>query len=518
MVEKKQAGKHKLNMEFKYTAMNATLKIYTIILFALLVTGCSEDVVDKVSHGTITGKVVKHGTNEPLHNIKITTAPTTQTIFSAEDGTFELNEVAIGDYAVKAEGEGYIMEIETANLKSGEQTISLIFEMKNDESLNTPPSAANLLTPVDNATGQQISTTLSWAGIDPDKDDVLKYRILIRNSKNNEIVEVKDLKETSYVLENLIFATDYFWQVVTNDGINKDVFSATYKFSTAAFPTNRFHYVRKEGANLRIFTSDEKGNASPLTAASSNSFRPKKSNAANLVAFLGNTNGNTHLFTSKPDGSSVFQVSNIPVAGFDSRELSFSWSANGKELIYPNFDKLYRVNKDGSGTELVYQTNDGSFISECAWSNDQSKIALKTNNISGYNVKIIIYDLISKTSRIILDNVKGAAGSLDFSVNGNKLLYTYDISGHEETSYRQLDTHIFIYDLTTGARTDLSKFTELTAGYIDVDARFSPNEGQIIFTQKSNDGLSQNDVYTISMNVEESRKLLFSNAAMPDWE
>lgn len=237
-----------------------------------------------------------------------------------------------------------------------------------------------------------------------------------------------------------------------------------------------------------------------------------------MIAFLGNTNGNIHLFTSKPDGSSVFQVSSTPVAGFDAMELTFSWSANGKELIYPNFDKLYRVNKDGSGTELVYQTNDGSFISECAWSNDQTKIALKTNDINGYKVRIIIYDLISKTSKTILDNVSGAAGGLDFSANGKKLLYTYDTSEHEDPTYRQLATHIFLHDLTTDTRTDLSEFTGISPGYLDINPRFSPNEGQIIFTQKSNDGRTQSDVYRLSINDDESRKLLFSNADMPDWE
>ncbi len=32
---------------------------------------------------------------------------------------------------------------------------------------------------------------------------------------------------------------------------------------------------------------------------------------------------------------------------------------------------------------------------------------------------------------IILDGVNGAAGGLDYSFDGTKLLYTYDISGNE---------------------------------------------------------------------------------------
>jgi hypothetical protein len=38
--------------------------------------------------------------------------------------------------------------------------------------------------------------------------------------------------------------------------------------------------------------------------------------------------------------------------------------------IYPYFDKLYRINNDGSGLTKIYQTSNGKFISECDWSND----------------------------------------------------------------------------------------------------------------------------------------------------
>lgn len=498
--------------------MNATLKIFIFLFCCTAMMACSEDVVDKIELGTISGTVIKHGTNKPLQNVKISTAPTSQTIFSAEDGSFLLTELPTGDYAVKAEAEGYIMEIQAANIIASKQSVKIVFEMKEDKSINNPPSAAKLIAPIDNAIDQAHSVTLSWNGIDQDTSDILTYTLLIRNSENNTQIEIKDIKETSYTLENLTFKTDYFWQVVTNDGVNKDVFSETHKFTTAAHPKNRFHYVRKDGHNLRVLSSDQEGNAIYLTEASTNSFRPRKNNAANRIAFLRNINGTTHIFTSKSNGTAAVQITTIPVAGFDVTNINFSWSANGKELIYPNFDKLYRINKDGSGTELIYQTPDGSFISECIWSNDGSKIALKTNDINGYKVKIYLYDIKNKTSKTILENVKGAAGGLDLSVDGSKLIYTHDVSGYQEANYRQLNTHIFIHDLKTNTTSDLSSLTLLKSGYIDTNPRFSPNEGQIIFTQRSNDGISQNDIYTIDMNEEKSRNLLFSDADMPDWE
>ena len=65
----------------------------------------------------------------------------------------------------------------------------------------------------------------------------------------------------------------------------------------------------------------------------------------------------------------------------------------------------------------------------------------------------------------------------------------YDISGYEDASYRQLDTHLFIYNFTTTNTTDIS--VNKTAGSNDLDPRFTPNEAQIIMVNTSNDGISE---------------------------
>ncbi|RQP08630.1 MAG: hypothetical protein EAS48_09750 [Chryseobacterium sp.] len=493
---------------------------HTIILLccAIFLTGCSEELIDKTQMGTIRGTVVKAGSNEPLANVKVYTAPTTQTVFTGADGGFVLEQVPIGDYTVKAELKGYVLNIQAANLKSDGQVISVVFEMKDDASLNSPPSVPQLTAPADNAVDQPLSVTLSWTATDPDKDDELTYKLIVKNNKNNDIKTVENIKDKKYTLENLEFGTSYFWQIAVSDGVNPEVFSAVNRFTTAAVPPNRFHYVQTVDGNSVIRSSDENGPGFLLTTSNYNSFRPRKSNASGLIAFLRTTGGNTQIFTVKPDGSEAYQVTRIGVAGFNQKHLTYSWSGNGKELLYANYDKLYRINKDGSGLELVYQTTDGSMISECDWSSDGSKIALKTNNSSGYNVKIFVIDMLGNVLTTVLSGVQGAAGGLNFSVDGSKLIYTHDLSGYQSADYRQLETHIFLYKFADGTRTDLSLLSKITAGTIDIDPRFSPNEAQIIFTNTSNDGISQRNVYIIDIADADSRKLLFNKAEMPDWE
>lgn len=499
--------------------------LYSLLgsLLFLFCISCREELVGKVTTGTITGKVVQKGTNTPLANVKIYTSPTTQTVFTKTDGTFILENIPLGDYSLKAELTGYLSTFQGVNVKT-QDGISVVFELSDDDSLNSPPSIPILLTPLDQSVDQPTSVNLTWSCTDPDPGDSLKlkFKIIVKNSLNNIIFEKENIKVKNYVLDNLIFGVTYFWQVVADDTVNTPVYSAVQQFKISDTPNNRFHYVKKAGANYYIVSSNESGLNFQFTSSSVNSWRPKLNNAAGLIAFLRTVSGNTQIFTAKKDGSDVKQVTTTqPVLGYNYDDLDFSWSTNGSELLYPSFNKLYKINKDGSGLTLVYTTADGSFITECDWSNDGSKIALKTNDVNGYNAKIYIIDPLGNILQTVLTGQLGAAGGLNFSIAGNKLLFTRDISGYENLNHRQLDSHIFLYDLNTNLSTDISLLSEKPIGYNDLDPRFSPNDAEIIFTNTSNDGISQKDIYKMTLNLESNvspRALLFSAAEMPDWE
>ena len=500
--------------------MKTLYTILIICLFSLTLFSCKEEVVDQVQTATIKGKVVKRGTNAPLANVKITTSPSTNTVFTGTDGTFEITEVPVGDYSVKAESSGYLNNFQSANLKNSGQVVNIVFEMEDDESLNTAPSIPELINPVDNAINQPLTVQLSWKSTDPDSLDVLKYRLIVKNNLNTNILEVKDLEKTTYTLENLNYGVSYFWQVTVNDGIHDEVFSPVFKFTTNAVPQNRYHYVRKENGNFFIVSSNEAGVSFNLTNTTFNSWRPRKNNNSGLISFLRTDGGNSHIFTANPDGSNVFKVTGIPLSGFNNLELDYSWSTNGAKFIYPNFDKLYKVNKDGSGQELLYTTTDGSLISECDWSYDESLIALKTNDFSGYNSKIIIIDTVGNVVKTILTGVSGGSGGLNFSVDNNFLVYTHDVSGYQDSNYRQLNSQIFVYNLLNDTVRNVSVESKKPNGTNDLDPRFSPNNAQIIFTNTSNDGISTRTVMVINMtsDTESARANLFVNGEMPDYE
>src|SRR5699024_5815313 len=134
-----------------------------LLIFALLALSCSEDLIDGEGSGTLKGSVRLQKTNEPMENVKITTTPSTETVYTDKEGNFEIREsIPIGDYSVKAEKSGYVTEFEAINIQKYDQMVSIVIEMITDESLNSPPSVPELLSPENNEINVAKDVVLKW--------------------------------------------------------------------------------------------------------------------------------------------------------------------------------------------------------------------------------------------------------------------------------------------------------------------------------------------------------------------
>ena len=503
--------------------MKKRIKIITTLLITLLFINCGEDeTIDIVEFGDLTGKVVRKSNFEVLENVKITLSPSNNAVFTDAEGNFDFKEIEAQEYSVQATKEGYLDKFEGA-LVNSKNTVNVVLEMDVSTALNSPPTKPNLLTPIDAEANLSNRVTLTWESIDTDEDE-LKFTIEIRNDINDDVIRIEDITEKTYELTDLNFGTKYFWQVNVSDGVNQETSSNVFSFRVIEDPGNRFVYVKNEAGNSVIysasFNTDENTDENEIILSSSslNSWRPRRNQITNLIAFLRIDNNEAHIYTMKTNGNDVQKVtSSVPVAGFNLNEIDFSWSQNGSKLIYPNFDKLYMINKDGSGLQMVYQTTDGSLISECDWSDDGTKIAIKTNNANGYNGAIFTIDMNGTILNTVVTGVVGALGGINFSTSGSKLLYTRDISDFQSSNYRQLDTRLFVYDFLATTTLDLSQ-GQKTNGTNDLDPRFSPNEADVIFVNTSNDGISPKNIMKTNLAGNIDRSMLFSNATMPDWE
>lgn len=504
--------------------MRKSLNLVFILVITLFV-NCSEDTTNFLGEGIITGRVVEAISFAPIENAKVTLSTSNNTVFTDIDGYFNFVIVEVGEYSISSTKEGYLTAFEPATVSKNSE-VNVIFEMNDDNAFNKPPSTPILYSLEDGSENQEISVELIWGAEDPDLDDII-YKLEIKSDFDNEKITIVNLIDTTFVVSDLKYGVKYFWQVAASDDINDEVLSTVNSFTTKIDPENRYFYVEKGTENSVIYSSNfdesEGGveNKVQLTSENVNSWRPRMSNTSKLVAFLRTVNNETHLFTMKLNGSEVKQVtSEVPVKGANLDEIDFSWSSNGDRILYPHYDKLYVINKDGSGLNQVYQTEDGSFITECDWSYDERIIALKINDITGYNVSIYTINFNGEILKKILTNVKGAAGGINISVDNKQLLYSYDVSEFQNQNNRQLNSHIFVYNFRTDTTVDISE--NKIEGTNDLDPRFSPNESEIIFLNTSNDGLSVKNIFKMDkdLNVTNqlNRVLLFPNATMPDWE
>lgn len=370
-----------------------------------------------------------------------------------------------------------------------------------------------------------LSTEFVWSSSDPD-NDILTYSLELRNGTDDVIRKFENLQDSTYTVENLNQGTTYFWQVKVSDSINPIVQSAVSSFKTIEENKNRFLYVREiNGKNVIFSGSDTTGsteevneNEFSLTSSANNSFRPRRNVESNKIAFLRTLGTETHLFTMNNDGSNTKQITSTnPVAGFRQNEVDFTWYDNGAKLLYPQFNKLFSINNSGTGNQVVYEAPSGTFITEVAANDGSDIVVIKTNDANGYNAKILLINIAThELESIVLENMEGALGGLDYATDGSKILYTRDINGFENENYRILNSGIFEYYFETGESLEVK--TGRSSGFNDLDPKYSPNEGAIIFTRTSNDGISQNDIYAHYIDGDTVSELLFTDAFMSDWE
>lgn len=489
--------------------------VLNILMCFILLVSCSENQVVGKGNGVIKGRVVDSRTSLPIENAKISSSPATSTFVSDKDGYFVFNAVPEGDYSFKAEKDGYIARFLPATATMN-ITREILFELHISTDNNKPPEIPVLTAPVDNVKGQLLKLNLSWTASDKESDP-LTFVVTLKNLTTDVVKTYPDIKTTTLEISGLSYSTKYSWQVSASDGINTPTNSVTSSFTTLAFPNPRFLYIKKVNNNNVIYTADEALNELQLSPSEVNSYRPRKNLEIKKIAFIGSDGSQNHIYTMNEDGSGITKVTNsIPIAGFNMEHVSYCWSTNGSQLIYPNFDKLYRINADGSGLVQLFQTPNGKFISECAWSHDGSQIVLKVNNGSGYKVEIYVINTSGVRLYDVLLETTGAVSGLDISFNNNKIIYTRDVSGNENSVYRRFDSRIFIYDAGTNLTTELSAGKQ--DGFNNFDVKFSPNEAEVIYTNTSNDGISPNNIQKANNSTSSSGTDLFKGGSMPEWK
>ncbi len=504
-------------MKKQKTSFKHFLKMKRYILFfALLIlicSSCREQEFIPDSFGDVFGQILVEGTNSTIEDATVTTNPPTSILQTDGLGRFAIEEIKAGNYTLRVEKNGFVTKVENISIV-GDKSINVVIKLVSDSLANTAPLAPTQPMPANGVKELSTALTLSWEASDPDGDE-LTYDIRLFNSDQTQITDVaENISETSYELDNLSYNSAYFWQVIVYDGNAAPVNGDLWSFETAPFPDHRFLYARNENGKYDIYSSDEEGNAIQLTNNAVNNWRPRMNPSRDKIAFLSNSGLETNIYLMDRDGSDVEKITSIPVTGDNIFDLDFTWSPDGEQLLYMNGKKLYMVNRDGTGTQLFADAPNGFTFAECDWTIVDDRVMARLVGDNLFNSIIYLYDSDGTFVQTLLTDIPGSTGGPMFTTVGTELLYTHDVSGFEVPDGRQLDSRIFIRELSTAVPVDLS--SNKVPGTNDLDPRISPDGAWIIFMNTNNDGISQKDIYKMRIDGS-NRELLFENAEMPDW-
>ncbi len=488
------------------------------IMVILLAAACSEDTIKPDIFGSLSGQVLLEGSSTPVADAFVSTNPPTSQVITDAQGRFVFDEIEVGNYTIRAEKTGLVATSESVAILENKES-AVIVTMSEKTVGNGLPSTPKPILPLNGATGLDISLQLKWTASDPD-DDALTFDVYTFHSlqgAGNLVAE--GITDTVFQLANVRYGTTCFWQVVAHDGENDPVFSEVWSFSTKDFPPHPFVFAKIANGKYDVFAAQSANPSLPLyqmTDLAGSSFRPRISPLGDKVAFLNNNFINTQIFVMKRDGTDPTLVpASLQIDGKDMFQLDYCWSPDGTKLLFMNRNRLYTVNLDGSGFELFAELPVTEEFVEVDWAPVTNKVAARTVGSQPYIGRILLFNSSGSLEQELVSDLTGNIGGPSFSIDGSAILFTHDIDGLETPDGRQLNAHVFLRKIATGATTDLS--IEKPSGFNDLDPKFSPNGAQVIFVETSNAPNSQRNILIMS-DQGQGRLTMFQNAEMPDWK
>ncbi len=500
--------------------MSSKVKLFRnafVILTIILFPSCKEDTVQPELYGSISGTVLDDSTSSAIAGANITTSPPTNALIAGSNGKFSIDNIPVGNYTITAQKNGYKKGSVSVSVRENTTTDAVIF-LKADNGTNAPPNSPAEPSPSNASVNQPVNLTLSWKASDPDAEDsVLSFTVyLFKSGSFTRETIASGIKDTTVEVSDLEYNTTYYWQVAAEDSAGSTSNSETWSFTTMAFPDNPLVYSIKIDDNYEIFSNDT-SNAVPirLTDLVSREWWARYNSRRSKIAFTSDENIGANIYTMNPDGTDIFRVTNIPVAGYNNYGVGFCWSFDDGKFFYSNNDKLYSISVNGSGRTAIATAPAGRNFREVEQSPQGNKLVVLTMGSNVYNSEIYLMNSDGGNMSLFIDDQPGITERPSFSLDGNSVMFTHDISGYENQDARQLNSHIFIYSINGADSADVS--INKPAGTNDTNPRFSPDGSKIIFNNAPNDGSTPPAIWIMDADGTD-RRMIVPEGLMPDWK
>ncbi|WP_266369042.1 carboxypeptidase-like regulatory domain-containing protein [Tellurirhabdus rosea] len=507
---------------------------YFLLLAAVLtgLWGCNEDFsVEPVIYSAVRGKVQFDQTRLPAKGVSVRLSPTGRTVETDSTGTFRFDTIAAGRYTVQASLPGYSTEFITVEVEA-ERVAVITLNLKTDRSQNRPPNAPTLVAPALGSDTSGTKVKLKWKATDPNRD-TLTYTI--------NLIREGDTQPTSYTtaadsleVTGLRYATTYYWQVLANDGTNDPTSSPLWSFRTRAFPDLQYVFARRVNGQFQIFASNAGTDNIQLTDVGGN-WRPIVSPNGERIAFISNREGDPHIYVMNRDGSNARRITGTPITSVaPTTELSFCWSPDGTQILYPSNNRLYIVSATGTfgeGFRTVVTAPDGRFFAGCDWTEQGNRIVARVITADFYDNEIWLYtpEGAGYNQRPLFGRRPGGRISNPvFSLNGRTVMFSYDTENLQTSQPLGLQENasIFLFDINSSSLLNVSNPQQggggggqgggKPKGFNDLEPRFSPNGARIIFTYISATGTGARTIWAMDVTGQ-NRTQLIADGENPDW-
>lgn len=498
--------------------------LYILVAFAALV-GCAEELYyEPEVVGKITGKVINYDTKQNEAGVLLTLNPSGKSFETDSTGSFQFDSLANGKYTIQARKEGLFTEFTSVEIVESSTYSATIYVSKNVVS-NAAPNKPQLLTPANNEILTSDKIRLTWKGTDPDKSDTLTYDvILFKEGEKPGTVYMENVDADTLALSGLIPNSVYYWQIVAKDrtmSTNSEVFS----FKTPPYPELNHLFTRVINFENQIFGKNTAGDAIRQLTTKGNNWRPLGNPKRDEIAFISNQyKGENHIFIINTDGSNLRRVTNTPISSPYPNEIVFSWSDDGASLVFPSYNAVFSINRDGTGLKKLFQTSNGRTVVGCDYNEKKNLLLARTIGESKYDSEIEIFDG-GKTSVIFKEN--HIISTPNFDVSGDYIVFSKDFSDYNDYAGRVFDGRIIYMSLKDNVMKDLSNPPSTGQGSTtstqtkelgtnDLEPRFAPNNKFIIFTNTQNDNLSVNNIYTVDI-LGTQRTRIIQDGSMAFW-
>jgi TolB protein len=489
-----------------------SIHIFLILFITALFSSCSEDKINPDATGILSGKVIDLETMEPLVLTNITTNPSTQSVMTDSTGTFMINNVPPADYKVIAKKSGYISQSISLTI-SADDTTKAEIALEKRYTIEELPIFTNNIFPGENATDIDVNTKFYWE-VENTNDSVTYSVYLYEAGSENNPQVYTSLPDTFLEIDNLIFNTDYIWQVNAKNKYGHTNGTIRH-FKTLPFPENSILFSKLNDEVSQLYVSDTLGDKQKrISRENFHMWKPAINKQHNMLSFLSSKDIFPQLYVMNLANRKITQITDISGSGYHTKGLAYCWDINGGKLYFSAYNALYSINSDGSNQRLITKAPEGKNFREMTFNFDESKLLLMSLGEDLFDQQILIFDLSTNKLDTVYQNEKGIISSPVFSIDGTAILFTKDISGFRSLEGRQLNTHIYRMDIGADTLIDLSEHKPM--GTNDLNPMYSPDGSKIVFVNCSNVIGAQKNIWVMDADGNNRRKII-EGASDPYW-